>query len=178
MNDLNTYRITMYGGGSETVIGTIPKHIAKYWSTKFEDKLWEHLHHYLDAFSNKEDFLEEHYIPEMYQIEQDYWHDIDDVMHTNGISVYDVKNCTIEMEKNEDWVEVATICFDSFNKKSNKYFNLNYPQFPDIHYNNQALFTAWTTEKMCCLYEDIHTNLSVKNLIAKMKFMLSFSKKD
>ena len=148
-----TYEIEIGGTGSESVCGTIPKKVAGYWQMKYENHQYEHLKEYLDEFGGKEDFLNEHHVPKMYEIEQYAWHDIDDIQHSNGVYMNGNAEITITDKNTLKEVYFGGLydIFDDVKVKSTDWIKKT-----DVP-KNMSVFYAWTTEKMWCVFDELRT---------------------
>lgn len=74
-----TYRVSMWGYGGETVMGTVSREIYDY----FKDNRLS-----LSDFAWDSDYAEAKEIPEdMWPFDPGSWYDCDDICHTNGVSM-------------------------------------------------------------------------------------------
>lgn len=136
-----TYNIKIETGGTgtEAVIGTIPKQIAEYWLMHSKDDAFKE---YMTDYDH-EGHEEDNNVPEMYRLP--YWHDIDNILHTNGI--FANGNGGIEVWQNN----VRIDSLNGFIQEDMFYENVG-EDFPKVSHTD-AVFYADTTEKMFCLYE-------------------------
>ena len=74
------YNIYISRLGGEHTIGTIPIKVAKYWLEKGEDAFENYM--LCDPFDDEKEELNKS-IPKEFQINE-YWHDMEDIEHTNG----------------------------------------------------------------------------------------------
>jgi len=73
-----TYRISMWGYGGETVMGTVDPKIYDYFKSRRLD---------VSDFAWNSDYTDEHDIPEdMWPFPPGSWYECDDMGHTNGVS--------------------------------------------------------------------------------------------
>jgi hypothetical protein len=159
----NIVKINISGYGGEFVCGTITKEQHDYWNAQPKDKLEDYA---IDAF----DYVNENKIPkDMDFLEQEGWHDCDDIAHNYGC---DLESAWIEITLPDDTTssygnayELRDI-FEFENKKLNHlqykpYDEMiresgqcytteetSYPQ-PEGHY-----FTAYSSEKGQFIYTE------------------------
>jgi len=81
MNKKYKYTVDISRYGGEHTIGTIPLKVAKWW---LENKSADEFEDYMlcDPFDDEKEELNKS-IPEEFQINE-YWHDMEDIEHTNG----------------------------------------------------------------------------------------------
>jgi hypothetical protein len=73
-----TYRISMWGYGGETVMGTVDRKIYDYFKSRRLD---------VSDFAWNSDYADDHDIPEdMWPFPPGSWYECDDMGHTNGVS--------------------------------------------------------------------------------------------
>jgi hypothetical protein len=148
---MNKYEITISGSGCEAVIGTIPQKISWYWQQKFEDYQFQHLQMYL---SDRDEYAKEHYTPKMFDIEQEYWHDIDDILHANGCNLNGTGSLEVT-DKSTGKIVYEGDLYDIWNSKNN---NVDYVLRNHSVDADQSVFFGWTEEKMFCDFNTLTTN--------------------
>lgn len=159
-----TYRITIEhsGGATESVIGTLPKQVVDYWIMHSKDKDGGVLRVPKDAFSeymtsyDHIEYEEENKVSQMNQLP--YWHDIDNILHTNGIYGNGNANLTIyQYDFDEVIGSEPDLLFDDDADDADIRINLDtkksiFKELRNLPYTD-AVFYANTYEKMNCIYE-------------------------
>ena len=163
------YEISVTGSGCECVIGTIPQTVSAYWQMKKEEYLYEHLEWYLTDFVS---FENEHYVPDMYKIEQEHWNEIDDILHTNGCNVNGTGYLEVTDADTNKVVFSGDLCDIVTDNNIISTDNLKCADVP----KDMSLFYAWTEEKMWCNFNVIETKTPFD--INKLKFHTDYFKGD
>lgn len=130
-----TYKISLWGYGGESVMGTVDRKIYDYFKSRRLD---------VSDYAWDSDYAEEHNIPkDMWPFPPGSWYECDDMAHTNGV-VRDSGTVRIEDENSD---EVLQCGLDSFQDEDCPEFDYTDETFIDDKPAGTIVFVGNSNEK-------------------------------